>query len=130
MTYDEAMEKYGIDKPDLRFGMEFQDMAPVTQGIGFKVFDDAEAVLGIVVPGAADYTRKQLDGLTDWVKRPQIEARGLVYCKVNADNSFKSSVDKFYDQDALEMGQPHRRRTGRPHPAPLRQPAHHPQATC
>ena len=101
MTYDEAMEKYGIDKPDLRFGMEFQDMAPVTQGIGFKVFDDAEAVLGIVVPGAADYTRKQLDGLTDWVKRPQIGARGLVYCKVNADGSFKSSVDKFYDQDAL-----------------------------
>ena len=101
MTYDEAMEKYGIDKPDLRFGMEFQDMAPVTQGIGFKVFDDAEAVLGIVVPGAADYTRKQLDGLTDWVKRPQIGARGLVYCKVNADGTFKSSVDKFYDQDAL-----------------------------
>lgn len=101
MTYDEAMEKYGIDKPDLRFGMEFQDMASVTQGIGFKVFDDAETVLGIVVPGAAEYTRKQLDGLTDWVKRPQIGARGLVYCKVNADGSFKSSVDKFYDQDAL-----------------------------
>ncbi|MGB1073536.1 MAG: aspartate--tRNA ligase [Flavobacteriales bacterium] len=101
MTYDEAMKKYGIDKPDLRFGMEFQDMAPVTQGVGFKVFDDAEAVLGIVVPGAAEYTRKQLDGLTDWVKRPQIGARGLVYCKVNADGSFKSSVDKFYDQDAL-----------------------------
>ena len=101
MTYDEAMEKYGIDKPDLRFGMEFQDMAPVTQGIGFKVFDDAEAVLGIVVPGAAEYTRKQLDGLTDWVKRPQIGARGLVYCKINADGTFKSSVDKFYDQDAL-----------------------------
>jgi aspartyl-tRNA synthetase len=101
MTYDEAMEKYGIDKPDLRFGMEFQDMAPVTQGIGFNVFDSAEAVLGIVVPGAAEYTRKQLDGLTDWVKRPQIGARGLVYCKVNEDGSFKSSVDKFYDQDAL-----------------------------
>ena len=101
MTYDEAMEKYGIDKPDLRFGMEFQDMSPVTQGIGFKVFDDAEAVLGIVVPGAAEYTRKQLDGLTDWVKRPQIGARGLVYCKLNADGTFKSSVDKFYDQDAL-----------------------------
>ena len=101
MTYDEAMKKYGIDKPDLRFGMEFQDMAPVTQGVGFKVFDDSEAVLGIVVPGAAEYTRKQLDGLTDWVKRPQIGARGLVYCKVNADGSFKSSVDKFYDQDAL-----------------------------
>ena len=101
MTYDEAMEKYGIDKPDLRFGMEFQDMAPVTQGVGFNVFDSAEAVLGIVVPGAAEYTRKQLDGLTDWVKRPQIGARGLVYCKVNADGSFKSSVDKFYDQNAL-----------------------------
>ena len=101
MTYDEAMEKYGIDKPDLRFGMEFQNMAPVTQGVGFNVFDSAEAVLGIVVPGAAEYTRKQLDGLTDWVKRPQIGARGLVYCKVNEDGSFKSSVDKFYDQDAL-----------------------------
>ena len=101
MTYDEAMKKYGIDKPDLRFGMEFQDMAPVTQGVGFNVFDSAEAVLGIVVPGAAEYTRKQLDGLTDWVKRPQIGARGLVYCKVNEDGSFKSSVDKFYDQDAL-----------------------------
>ena len=101
MTYDEAMEKYGIDKPDLRFGMEFQDMAPVTQGVGFNVFDSAEAVLGIVVPGAAEYTRKQLDGLTDCVKRPQIGARGLVYCKVNEDGSFKSSVDKFYDQDAL-----------------------------
>ena len=101
MTYDEAMEKYGIDKPDLRFGMEFQDMAPVTQGVGFNVFDSAEAVLGIVVPGAAEYTRKQLDGLTDWVKRPQIGARGLVHCKCNTDGSFKSSVDKFYDQDAL-----------------------------
>ncbi len=101
MTYDEAMEKYGIDKPDLRFSMEFRDMAPVTQGVGFNVFDSAEAVLGIVVPGAAEYTRKQLDGLTDWVKRPQIGARGLVYCKINEDGSFKSSVDKFYDQDAL-----------------------------
>jgi aspartyl-tRNA synthetase len=101
MTYDEAMEKYGIDKPDLRFGMEFRDMAPVTQGVGFNVFDSAEAVLSIVVPGAAEYTRKQLDGLTDWVKRPQIGARGLVYCKINEDGSFKSSVDKFYDQDAL-----------------------------
>ena len=101
MTYDEAMEKYGIDKPDLRFGMEFRDMAPVTQGVGFNVFDSAEAVLGIVVPGTAEYTRKQLDALTDWVKRPQIGARGLVYCKINEDGSFKSSVDKFYDQDAL-----------------------------
>ena len=101
MTYDDAMEKYGIDKPDIRFGMEFQDMAPVTQNQGFNVFDSAEAVLGIVVPGAASFTRKQLDGLTDWVKRPQIGARGLVYCKVNDDGTFKSSVDKFYDQDAL-----------------------------
>jgi aspartyl-tRNA synthetase len=101
MTYDHAMEKYGIDKPDLRFGMEFQDMASVTQNQGFNVFDSAEAVFGIVVPGAAGFTRKQLDGLTDWVKRPQIGARGLVYCKVNEDGTFKSSVDKFYDQDAL-----------------------------
>ena len=129
MTYDDAMEKYGIDKPDIRFGMEFQDMAPVTQGVGFNVFDSAEAVLGIVVPGAASFTRKQLDGLTDWVKRPQIGARGLVYCKVNEDGTFKSSVDKFYDQDALaKMGRPHRRPARRPHARSLRRPRRHPQA--
>jgi aspartyl-tRNA synthetase len=101
MTYDEAMERYGSDKPDVRFGMEFVDFNPVAQGKGFGVFDNAEAVLGIVVPGSADYTRKQLDKLTDWVKRPQIGAKGLVYCKCNEDGSYKSSVDKFFDGEAL-----------------------------
>ena len=101
MTYDEAMERYGSDKPDVRFGMEFVDFSPVAQGKGFGVFDSAEAVLGIVVPGSADYTRKQLDKLTDWVKRPQIGAKGLVYCKCNEDGTFKSSVDKFFDGASL-----------------------------
>ena len=99
MTYDEAMERYGSDKPDVRFGMEFVDFGPVAQGQGFGVFDNAEAVLGIVAPGCANYTRKQLDALTDWVKRPQIGAKGLVYCKVNEDGTFKSSVDKFFDAE-------------------------------
>jgi len=101
MTYDEAMERYGSDKPDVRFGMEFVDFGSVAQGKGFGVFDGAEAVLGIVAPGCAEYTRKQLDALTDWVKRPQIGAKGLVYCKCNEDGTFKSSVDKFFDADAL-----------------------------
>ncbi len=101
MTYDEAMERYGSDKPDVRFGMEFVDFSPVAQGKGFGVFDSAEAVLGIVVPGSANYTRKQLDKLTDWVKRPQIGAKGLVYCKCNDDGTFKSSVDKFFDGESL-----------------------------
>lgn len=101
MTYDEAMERYGSDKPDVRFGMEFVDFNPVAQGKGFGVFDNAEAVLGIVVPGSADYTRKQLDKLTDWVKRPQVGAKGLVYCKCNEDGTFKSSVDKFFDGESL-----------------------------
>jgi aspartyl-tRNA synthetase len=101
MTYDEAMERYGSDKPDVRFGMEFINFNSVAQGKGFGVFDNAEAVLGIVVPGSADFTRKQLDKLTDWVKRPQIGAKGLVYCKCNEDGSYKSSVDKFFDSEAL-----------------------------
>ena len=99
MTYDEAMGRYGSDKPDVRFRMEFVDFGPVAQGQGFGVFDNAEAVLGIVAPGCANYTRKQLDALTDWVKRPQIGAKGLVYCKVNEDGTFKSSVDKFFDAE-------------------------------
>lgn len=100
MTFDEAMRRYGSDKPDVRFGMEFVDMAPVGQNQGFGVFDSAKAVLGIVAPGCANYTRKQLDALTDWVKRPQIGAKGLVYCKVNEDGTFKSSVDKFFNAEA------------------------------
>ena len=100
MTYDEAMEKYGSDKPDARFEMTFNNINSVTQNKGFQVFDNAELVLGIVAKGCADYTRKQLDKLVDWVKRPQIGATGLIYCKVNVDGTFKSSVDKFFDQDA------------------------------
>lgn len=99
MTYAEAMEQYGSDKPDIRFDMKFVDMASVTKDKGFNVFDSAEAVIGIVAEGCADYSRKQLDALTDFVKRPQIGAKGLVYCKVNADGSFKSSVDKFYSEE-------------------------------
>ena len=102
MDYDDAISLYGSDKPDTRFGMEFVNMADVAQGKGFGVFDSAEAVLGIVVPGAAEYTRKQLDKLTDWVKRPQIGAKGLIYCKMNEDGSTKSSVDKFFDECSRE----------------------------
>jgi aspartyl-tRNA synthetase len=101
MTYAEAMSRYGSDKPDIRFGMEFKDLKADTAGKDFKIFDEAEAVIGICAPGAAEMTRKDLDALTDFVKRPQIGAKGMVYCKCNADGSFKSSVDKFYDQEAL-----------------------------
>ena len=100
MDYDDAMRLYGSDKPDVRFGMEFVNMCDVAQGKGFGVFDSAETVLGIVVPGGAAYTRKQLDKLTDWVKRPQIGAKGLIYCRINEDGTTKSSVDKFFDEDA------------------------------
>lgn len=102
MTYAEAMDKYGSDKPDIRFGMEFTDLKQETSGKNFQVFEQAEAVIGIAVPGAAEYTRKQLDELTDWVKRPQIGALGLVYVKYNADGTLKSSVDKFYDETSLK----------------------------
>ena len=101
MTYDEAMEKYGSDKPDLRFGMEFNVMDDVTKNKGFNVFDSAEVVLGIVAEGAASFTRKQIDAIIDYVKRPQAGAKGMVYCKVNEDGTFKSSVDKFYSQEDL-----------------------------
>ena len=103
MDYDEAMRLYGSDKPDVRFGMEFVDMCEVTKGKGFGVFDSAETVLGILVPGGAEYTRKKLDKLTDWVKRPQIGAKGLIYCKMNEDGTTKSSVDKFFDEGAREV---------------------------
>jgi len=99
MTYDEAMRRFGNDKPDVRFGMEFQDLSTAMKGKGFAIFDSAEAVLGIVAPGCASYTRKQIDELTEWVKRPQIGAKGLVYCMCNEDGSFKSSVDKFYSSE-------------------------------
>lgn len=102
MTYAEAMDKYGSDKPDIRFGMEFVNINSVAQNKGFKIFDEAELVVGIVAEQCAVYTRKQLDKLTDWVKRPQIGAKGLVYVKCNEDGSFKSSVDKFYSQEDLK----------------------------
>ncbi|MCP9234815.1 aspartate--tRNA ligase [Lewinella sp. JB7] len=102
MQYDEALRRYGSDKPDLRFGMELTELNELAQGKGFKVFDEAELVVGIRVPGKADLSRKQLDALTDWVKRPQIGAKGLIYVKFNEDGSVKSSVDKFFDADALQ----------------------------
>jgi aspartyl-tRNA synthetase len=102
MTYADAARLYGNDKPDIRFGMEFVEINGVTQNKGFQVFDDAELVVGIRVPGAAEYTRKQIDELTEWIKRPQIGAKGLVYIRYNADGTVKSSVDKFYDEDSLK----------------------------
>ncbi|WP_430614858.1 aspartate--tRNA ligase [Flavobacterium sp. JP2137] len=102
MTYDEAMRKYGNDKPDIRFGMEFAELNTVTQHREFAVFNSAELVVGIAVPGAASYSRKEIDALIEWVKRPQVGATGMVYCKVEADGTYKSSVDKFYDQDDLK----------------------------
>lgn len=101
MTYDEAMEKYGNDKPDIRFGMEFGNLNSVAQHKDFGVFNSAELVVGIAVPGGASYTRKEIDTLIDWVRRPQIGAKGMVYVKCNEDGTFKSSVDKFYDQEDL-----------------------------
>ena len=103
MTYDDAMTYYGNDKPDLRFGMRFVDLTNTeTKQANFKVFDDAEFIVGIKADGCADYTRKQLDELTDFVKRPQIGATGLVYIRCNADGTYKSSVDKFFNEEALK----------------------------
>jgi len=102
MTWDEAMRYYGSDKPDLRFGMRFVELTDMLKGCGFTVFDAAPYIGGICVEGAADYTRKQLDALTDFVKRPQIGAQGLIYARVEADGNVKSSVDKFYSQDVLQ----------------------------
>jgi len=101
MTFGEAMRRYGNDKPDIRFGMEFGELNATAQHRGFAVFNSAELVVGIAVPGAAAYTRKQLDELTEWVKRPQVGAQGLVYVRCEADGKYKSSVDKFYDQTDL-----------------------------
>ncbi|MAO37707.1 MAG: aspartate--tRNA ligase [Zunongwangia sp.] len=102
MTYDEAMRKYGNDKPDIRFGMEFAELDDIAKNKGFNVFDQQELVVGIAVPGAASYTRKQIDALISWVKRPQIGANGLVWAKYNDDGSLKSSVDKFYTEENLK----------------------------
>lgn len=102
MPYSEAMEKYGSDKPDIRFEMQINDISEEVKGKGFGVFDSAEYIGAICAPGSAGYSRKQLDQLTNWVKRPQIGAKGLVYVKCNEDGSFKSSVDKFYSQENLK----------------------------
>ena len=103
MTWHDAMKKYGSDKPDLRFGMEFVELMPELKGTGtFPVFNEAEYIGGICVPGCANYTRKQLDQLTDFVKRPQVGAKGLVYVKFNDDGTVKSSVDKFYTPEVWE----------------------------
>ncbi len=99
MSYDEAMQRYGSDKPDVRFGMEFVELNELAQGKGFGVFDSAELVVGICAPGAAEYSRKQIDELTDYVKRPQIGAKGMVYVKCEMDGSSKSSVDKFFSPE-------------------------------
>lgn len=102
ITYDEAMRKYGNDKPDIRFGMEFAELDELAKNKGFNVFDQQELVVGISVPGAASYTRKEIDNLISWVKRPQVGANGLVWAKHNEDGTLKSSVDKFYSQEDLK----------------------------
>ena len=101
MTYDEAMSKYGCDKPDIRFGMELGELNEVSKHKEFNVFNSSELIVGIAVPNGNTFTRKQIDNYTNWVRRPQIGAKGLVYVRCNDDGSFKSSVDKFYDQDDL-----------------------------
>lgn len=102
ITYDDAMKLYGSDKPDIRFGMKFVEINTIVKGKDFKVFDDAELVVGINAGGCGEYTRKQLDELTDFVKRPQMGASGLVYLKCNKDGTLKSSVDKFYNDEELK----------------------------
>lgn len=101
IPYDEAMKRYGNDKPDIRFGMEFGELNSVAQHKDFNIFNSAELVVGIAVPGGNVYTRKEIDKLIDWVKRPQVGAKGMVYVRCNEDGSYKSSVDKFYNQDDL-----------------------------
>ena len=101
MTYDEAMSKYGCDKPDIRFGMELGELNEVSKHKEFNIFNSSELIVGIAVPNGNTFTRKQIDNYTNWVRRPQIGAKGLVYVRCNDDGSFKSSVDKFYDQDDL-----------------------------
>ncbi|HMK06942.1 MAG TPA: aspartate--tRNA ligase [Flavobacterium sp.] len=102
MTYDHAMKTYGNDKPDIRFEMKFGELNAVAQHKDFGVFNSAELVVGIAAPKCGEYTRKEIDALIDWVKRPQVGASGMVYVKCNEDGTYKSSVDKFYDQDDLK----------------------------
>ena len=101
ITYDYAMKTYGNDKPDIRFGMEFGELTECAQHKDFSVFNSAELVVGIAAPGTGDYSRKEIDALIDWMKRPQIGALGMVYVKCNEDGTYKSSVDKFYNQEDL-----------------------------
>jgi aspartyl-tRNA synthetase len=101
MDYADAMRLYGSDKPDIRFGMEFVELNDIVKGKGFSIFDNAELVVGINAKGCADYTRKQIDELTEWLKRPQIGVTGMIYCRYNTDGTLKSSVDKFYNEDEL-----------------------------
>src|SRR5690606_4412323 len=101
MTYDEAMKTYGNDKPDIRFGMKFVEVNDLVKGKDFKIFDDAELVVGINIEGCADYTRKQIDELIEWVKRPQIGASGMVWIKFQTDGTVTSSVNKFYGEEDL-----------------------------
>jgi len=103
MQYDDAMRLYGSDKPDIRFGMPFVEMNDIVKGNGFGVFDNAELVIGINATGCSEYTRKQLDELTDWLKRPQIGATGLIYLRYNNDGTLKSSVDKFFSEEELKI---------------------------
>ena len=102
MTYADAMRLYGNDKPDIRFGMEFVELTDLAKGKDFPVFDSAELVVSINAKGCAEYTRKQIDELTEWMKRPQIGAKGLIYVRYNADGTLKSSVDKFYSEEDLK----------------------------
>ena len=107
ISYDQAMKIYGTDKPDIRFGMCFKELNTLAQGKGFEVFDSQELVVGIAVPRSAEMSRKEIDGLIDWMKRPQIGSKGLVYVKCNKDGSFKSSVDKFFSSEDLESWAKH-----------------------
>ena len=102
MPWIEAMERYGSDKPDLRFGMEIHEITPLVKGHGFSVFEDAEYIGAIAAEGCASYTRKQIDELTEFVKRPQVGAKGLIWIRLDADGNVKSSIDKFYTPDELK----------------------------
>ena len=101
MSYNDAMRRFGSDKPDIRFGMEFTEITSLAKGKGFKIFDEAEIIVGIDAKGCANYSRKELDQLTEWVKKPQIGASGLIYIKFSEDGSLRSSIDKYFQQDEL-----------------------------